>query len=120
MKTLLIAIILTVFAVAPGKAADPGEQLWTCASWNTDSETGRIGTLHGWFLGIVAADSLTSEEIMSKLWPRGHRVGGVKIEVEVACLRRENRNRTISDVLIEIAKRLNGVSVSPVDPYVKF
>jgi len=86
---------------------DPDRWLYTCVAWNRSSETERLMFVTGWLQGVVAAKQSTSDEALSKLWPRGHRVGGVAIEMNVECKKPANRNDALMNVMMQIAKRLN-------------
>jgi hypothetical protein len=106
MKTLTI-LLLALFLAAPGFAA---ENPSTCASWNRYHENSKTQFVHGWLRGAEAADNLTPDVIMSNLWPTDHRVGSVVIEMDVECEKPTSRNGSLSQTMIRIAKRLNGVS----------
>ncbi len=113
MKIFLLALTILVFSpgVAPRSwAAETNSWVETCDSWNTMADRVHTALVLGWLLGIEAADSLTSDEIASKLWPKGHRVGSVVIELDAVCQERGNGKREIRVLLMEIAKRLNGIA----------
>jgi hypothetical protein len=78
-----------------------------CVSWNAFSDTVRSGMVMGWLSGIQAADSQNDQEIMSKLWPSGHRVGSVVLEIIAEC--KSNPRQTIPDSIRKTALRLNRV-----------
>jgi|SRR5215813_9545121 len=109
-KFWIVSIVIAL-AFADGFAAesDPDKWMYTCVAWNRHTEIERMSFVHGWLQGVTAADQATSEEIMSMLWPRGHRVGGVVIEMDVECGKPANRNAALMHVMMQIAKRLNGV-----------
>jgi hypothetical protein len=107
-KFWLVFIIITLaFANAFPAERDPDAWLYTCVAWHSYTETERLSFVSGWMHGVVAANQSTSEEIMSKLWPRGHRVGSVALEMDVECQKPANRNAALMHVMMQIAKRLN-------------
>lgn len=110
-----IASILLALYLFPAQLLDAAEldPVYTCVGWLNRSDDAQVSLILGWLLAIQAADSMTSEAIMPQLWPSGHRVGGVQLELVVACQKRENRNRSIVILLVEIAKRLNGIGSTP-------
>jgi hypothetical protein len=119
MNKTLSAIALSLALAAPVSAAE--YKGVTCAtSWNGRSDAIQTATIVGWLSAIETADQLTNDEILSKLWPSGHRVGSVVIEVDIACERRENRERLLGAVISEIARRLNGVAEPKPQPYTQF
>jgi hypothetical protein len=57
----------------------------------------------GWLRGVEAADFLTSDVIMNRLWPTGHWVGSIVIEVDVQCRKPANNKQIVSVIIIELA-----------------
>ena len=106
---IVFIVIMMAFANGFTAAPDPDKWLYTCVACNGYSETERLTFVTGWLQGVVAAKQSTSDEALSKLWPRGHRVGGVAIEMNVECKKPANRNDALMNVMMQIAKRLNGV-----------
>jgi hypothetical protein len=77
--TLLIALILV-----PGVLR---AEFWTCSEWNEMPESGKVGYAMGWMEGSGLAATVLSGDVKARnrFWPQGHRVGSVKLELDIAC-----------------------------------
>jgi hypothetical protein len=85
--------------------------LYNCSEWSRREPSNvRTSFVLGWLAGLRASDSVTSEEIISKLWPTGHRVASVKMEIDVECAKLENRLVPIYQMIQHISRRLNGLA----------
>ena len=69
------------------------------------------GIMFGFLIGIQASDAVNrkigSDGTARQLWPQGYRVGGVVLEMDTRCAERDNRDRTITEVMFMIAMELN-------------
>jgi hypothetical protein len=85
----------------------------TCANWNTENRSSNVSLVWGWLEGLQAALALSAtttdqdNDVVSMLWPTGHRVGSVVVEMDVECKRTINRNQTLQQSLKNIAFRIN-------------
>src|SRR5262245_8544361 len=75
---VVLAMLLcwTGYAMA-ATADDPDrKRIMTCSNWyNSWNETEKIMFLVGWAEGVIAADKMTGNVLLERLWPKGHRVG---------------------------------------------
>jgi hypothetical protein len=83
MKMSILFLLAVLFVGSVGAAERPGAEAYSCVEWRY--ETNKTSLLYGYLRGIEAADKLTSEVIMSELWPTGHRVGSVVVEIDAYC-----------------------------------
>jgi hypothetical protein len=107
---VLLAVLLygTSYSMAATVDDPDRKRLMTCSSWyNSWSENQKVSFLLGWLEGVQAADKMTGDVILDRLWPKGHRVGSVKLELDVKCERMENFPKYFSDVLLQIIRELN-------------
>jgi hypothetical protein len=118
MKNLLCAVAVSMALAVPGYAAEPDTR--SCAYWLSLNDYGQNMYLVGWMDAMETADRLTGDVIVPSMWPQGHRVGGVRIEVTVQCKRK--RTDSIADVISAIAQVLNGVPIPEPQssPYTRF
>lgn len=64
------------------RGREPARDTKMCLSWNRDNDYGKTDLVLGWILGVEAALTLVTMESQVKyLWPTGHRVGSVKLEL---------------------------------------
>jgi hypothetical protein len=65
---------------------------------------------HGWLMAVNAIQGIVKfDEITDQLvWPKGHRVGSVVLEINVACRKPENRNQNLADIIMIVSGTLNG------------
>jgi hypothetical protein len=112
MNKFYLAIVLWFMFSAPTLAAERDPDRWVeeCVGWNNFIEIEKSAWLVGWLRGIMAADNLTKDLIMPDLWPTGHRVGSVVVEIDVKCRRPENKNALLSDLIQVIAREKNKVN----------
>jgi hypothetical protein len=120
MKNLLCAVAVSMALAVPGYAAEPEIDTRSCAHWMDLGEFGQGAFLIGWLDAMEMADRLTGDEIVSKMWPRGHRVLSVKLEVTLVCKR--NLKWEIGTVIRAIAHEKNGVPIPEPQssPYTRF
>jgi hypothetical protein len=102
-KALFLAIVL----FAGSAWAQAQDQLSHCTGWNRMNEGQRAAFVMGWVWGVDSANMLTKETIKPLLWPMGHRVGGVVIEIDLACERADNKNTDLSVIIMRIASEKN-------------
>jgi hypothetical protein len=85
MRKILWLVLLAASLWSSGQAFGQSQFSDDCAAWKITPDYVKSGIVMGWIRGIDAADALTSEEILSRLWPKGHRVGSVVTEINVSC-----------------------------------
>lgn len=108
LKRLLLCGLLCGWVLSEAMVQAEENLTETCKFWNMLGEQDRNMYLLGWLDAMHSADKITSDEILSKLWPDGHRVGSVEIEMNVECRKPDNIKMTIAESLMRIVKRLNG------------
>jgi hypothetical protein len=123
MKNLscAVAVSMALALAVPVYAAEPEVDVRSCGYWLSRPDAWQNAFLGGWLDALHVADGLTGDEIVSKMWPKGHRVGGVRIEVTLAC--RRNHKWNIGTVISVIAHELNGVPLPEPQsstPYTRF
>jgi hypothetical protein len=113
MKILSIAVLLVLLLCGRGSAVaaqdDPDRFVYNCTEWNGIGSTQLVkrAYLYGWLQGTEAADKLTKEVIMPDLWPTGHRVGSLELEIDVNCKRAENRNVEVGELIRRVSSQKN-------------
>ena len=105
MRKLLAALMLGALLSASSAAED--QTPYNCQKWNSQERLEKIYIILGWLEGTQAADTMTREVIMNRLWPEGHRIGSVVVEVNAACRPASAAARTLREVIIDMAERLN-------------
>jgi hypothetical protein len=86
---------------------DPDQWVLNCTEWNRidNPQVEKLAYVHGYLQGIQAvADKFRKDEIIIDLWPIGHRVASVAIEIDVYCLRAENRNVSVWQLIQRMAR----------------
>jgi hypothetical protein len=104
MKILFLAIVLFAGSAWAAEYETTG---YDCAAWTEMDEMARSTFLMGWHVGAKTADALAKGNIMPLLWPTGHRLGSVKIEIDVRCEKPENRSTHLGDIIMLIALQKN-------------
>lgn len=106
---LVIVVVLGLLIATRLQAAEPDTD--SCVNWNNFSVPMKHGIMFGFLIGIQASDAVNrkigSDGTARQLWPQGYRVGGVVLEMDTRCAERDNRDRTITEVMFMIAMELN-------------
>jgi hypothetical protein len=105
--TLLLYLVL-VIPVTPAIAAE-GSLVWvrTCAGWNmwnSDTAPERYAFILGWLMASETADDRLYVTTLGVMWPRGWRVGGMVVDVNVRCRYPENQNVGLEEIILKIVK----------------
>ena len=74
-----------------------------------------IGWLKSMEMATAVAKAFVDEPIVIEirdalnvsLWPKGHRLGSLVVEMDVECGKPENRNQSLGHSMVNIALRLN-------------
>lgn len=104
---------LVLSAVLSGSSVYGAEGVLTCTHWNRDSRSNNENLVWGWLEGVQAALDLSEtstrqdQNVISRLWPDGHRVGSVVVEMDVECRPAARSNQTVQQSLKNIAYRIN-------------
>src|SRR5262245_55755496 len=99
-------IILAIWLFLGGVAAAQEGPL-TCFDWSGWPPDWKHPFVAGWLEGTETADRLVTDTIMDRLWPTGHRVASVVVEIDVLCRRGENRKTRLGEVIQRIARDKN-------------
>jgi hypothetical protein len=104
---------LVLLAILVGGNLYGADGALTCTNWNSESRSSNVSLVWGWLEGLQAALALSvttsdqDNDVISMLWPTGHRVGSVVVEMDVECKKTINRNQTVQQSLKNIAFRIN-------------
>src|SRR5262245_20649689 len=104
---IALCLLLLLGTSAMSAEDDPNRWIDTCVGWNVKGQAEKSAYVLGWLRGIEAADKLTGDVILSYLWPTGYRVGGVMIEIDVMCQKRENKDLTMEAIMKLIVAEKN-------------
>ena len=84
-KIALVVVLVAVFVPAAGAQEWP-EGRFTCKHWSRMTEMEKVFFVAGYMGGVESAAIISRDPfIVEALWPTGHRVGSVVIEIDVAC-----------------------------------
>lgn len=105
-KGLLIGVLLiTVSGI--GRAAET--EIKTCARWSSLPLEFKTAFVLGWIEAVNTVESLAKVDanVNQFLWPKGHRVGGVVLEMDIQCKKPANRTKSLADIMAMISYALN-------------
>ena len=122
MKTVVVLVAILIGSAVTTHAQE------TCSTWNQWSDDWKGVYLAGMLQGIQGMAALSAlldskdngaeeankirtemahDALISRMWPKGHRVGSVLLEMDVECTPLANRNQSTGVSLSKIANRLN-------------
>lgn len=104
IETLFLA---TVLFAASAWAAERELAADKCSAGTNMTEGQKTSFVMGWVLAVEHADMLTKGKIVSQLWPKGHRVGSVVIEIDAVCKRAEAKDIDLGALIMWIAEEKN-------------
>ena len=83
IKGVAVGLLIALILVPVTSRA----QFRSCAEWNEMPELAKMGYATGWMEGSAIAAGAISGDTKARhaFWPQGHRVGSVKIELDIAC-----------------------------------
>ena len=114
---LLLSVALVIPAAPPSEPfmmvgsawaaqVDPEQWVLNCTEWNDNKpQDVKLAYVHGYLQAIQAvADKFRNDGMVMDLWPIGHRVVSVSLEIDLYCLRAENRHVSIWQLIQQIAR----------------
>lgn len=104
MKSIT-ALLLILLLTGPLVAAEVPHWSETCVAWKMRTETEKNHFLIGYLTGLETVDMTRGKDnkMLYYFWPRGFRVGGVVIELDVLCAKPENIDRRLGELVAVFA-----------------
>jgi hypothetical protein len=115
----VVAFVSIVIALSAGIGHAADEPADTCVLWRQMEGLHKQYFLIGWIKSMemakAVAEAFVDEPVVIEirgaldvsLWPKGHRLGSLVVEMDVECGKPENRNQGLGHSMVNIALRLN-------------